>query len=126
MNPLFMSTELALDGMNSENVINKAAAVISEYKNNPAFIEFWPLVSQLEKLHRQVDGTNNKELLFEISDLLFEIHLIELFQSADKKYHQIKKEVQKAVASGGPNIAMLKNHMSKFTRIESDYVHEVV
>lgn len=122
MNPLFSYLDLNSEDFNSDNMLSKARGIINDYKNNPAYIEFWPLVESLEKAMIKHSEKNSRESLSEINDVLFEIHLVELFQAADKKYNQLKEAVQKAIDSGGPDVGMLKKHFNKFIRIEQEYI----
>lgn len=122
MNPLFSYLDLNSEDFNSDNMLSKAKGIINDYKNNPAYIEFWPLVEQLEKAMNKYTERSTKESMSEVNDVLFEIHLVELFQAADKKYNQLKDAVQKAIDSGGPDVGMLKKHFNKFIRIEKEYI----
>jgi hypothetical protein len=122
MNPLFSYLDLNSEDFNSDNMLSKARGIINDYKNNPAYIEFWPLVECLETAMIRYSEKNSKDLLSDINDVLFEIHLVELFQAADKKYNQLKDAVQKAIDSGGPDVGMLQKHFNKFVRIEKEYI----
>ena len=122
MNPLFSYLDLNSEDFNSDNMLSKARGIINDYKNNPAYIEFWPLVEMLENAVNKHSEHSTRENLSEINDVLFEIHLVELFQAADKKYNQLKEAVQKAIDSGGPDVGMLKKHFNKFVRIEKEYI----
>ncbi len=122
MDPFFPHPDLKYDGLNSDTVLSKARTIVKEYKNNPAYLEFWPLVEVLDVTMAKYAEQNAPDAMDIMHDVLFEIHLIELFQTADKKYNMLKESVKQAVENGGPDVDIFKKHYDKFIRIEQEYV----
>jgi hypothetical protein len=122
MDPFFPHPDLKFEGFNSDAVLSKARTIVKEYKNNPAYLEFWPLVEVLDLSLAKYTEQSTADRLSELNDVLFEIHLIELYQTADKRYNLLKETVQQAIENGGPDVALYKRHYDKFIRIEQEYV----
>ena len=120
--PLFPHLDLKHDGFNADALLSKARAIVKDYKKNPAYLEFWPLVEVLELTMTQYVEQNSSEALKEMNDVLFEIHLIELFQTADKRYFLLKEHVEEAIERGDKDAALYKKYKDKFVRIEQEYV----
>ncbi|MGI8893226.1 MAG: hypothetical protein ACR2GN_07170 [Bacteroidia bacterium] len=122
MDPLFSQLDLKFDGSNAESLLSKAKTTIKDYKNNNAYLEFWPLVEGLESALMKHEMHGSVEAMNELCDVMFEIHLVDLYQTADKKYNLLKETVQQGMSSGGTDALLYEKHYEKFTRIEQDYV----
>lgn len=122
MDPFFPNPDLKSEGFSTDAVLSKARTIVKEYKNNPAYLEFWPLVEVLDMSMTRYAEHSSPEALVEMNDVLFEVHLVELYQTADKKYFQMKETVQRALENGGPEADMYRKHYDKFVRIEQEYV----